>query len=517
MTNSVRAPSALIDAFWIEKYLTFSQDHQGVLTPTDHIFLAEYVLRGDVGDAKLFRADFFRAGAEQPLQTFTGEDRLWCNRVWVNRKVRSFDSLAEMDGAYPATSAYFWRVSGSHISGEIKPVRIGGTAGRTQVPKPHPMRLSQRGMPVRDFNAIDSSLPLTIEWDRFENAKAGLAIDDTIFVFIDDCRGDVVYFGGLPMETERIPFDSTSVTIAAGTLNAGQPYTVFFSQCRMVDQDDGDGLINVAVNSFGIELDLHTAGVNLGEPCPVPRRMAPFRWTRKARATDGLETWPTIADDNRFGATQLGIVGAMYSLGLGIVAISSYLWVRQVSRRACMAAGLVLLASSIGLQRLFSDRAPDVPCRYRSGSRGSRSLHWRTAEAHSEISESCLCYRRSCVRQSGQNGSCCGGGSGVFNLCGADGYSISSISRPCDAQPPSSHQRYMRRYAICILIHSRKNCARRTLSTRKYVSTPAVTLSNDTRQMLSRRANGSLTPRRFSAELIFLLTRSSSSWSNSFN
>jgi predicted MFS family arabinose efflux permease len=74
-----------------------------------------------------------------------------------------------------------------------------------------------------------------------------------------------------------------------------------------------------------------------------------------------------FADHLGLGATQLGIVGAMYSLGLGIVAISSYLWVRQVSWRACVAAGLVLLASSIGLQSLCSRFFQIVPLMFLAG------------------------------------------------------------------------------------------------------------------------------------------------------
>ncbi|MBS0417757.1 MAG: hypothetical protein JSR66_08585 [Proteobacteria bacterium] len=294
--SPVAAPAKLIEAFWIEKYLTFWQTHRGQLIPTDHLFLAEYVLRGDVSDARRFQADFFRLDSDIPLQTYGGADKLWCNRYWVNRKVRSFDSLDQLERAHPATDSYYWRVTGSTIAGDIRPIRIGGPEGRTQIPRPHPMRLAQAGQAVTEFDSIAADRPLTIEWDSFENARAGAVIDDTIFVFIDDCRGDVVYFGGLPVEAQRIRFDSTSVTVPAGTMRPGQPYTIFFSQCRMVDQDASDGLINCAVNSFGIELDFHTAGINTGEPCPEPRKMAPFRWKRKTRVLAGLETWPTIAD-----------------------------------------------------------------------------------------------------------------------------------------------------------------------------------------------------------------------------
>ena len=54
--------SSLIEVFWIEKYLTFSQAHDDTLKSTDCLFLAEYALRGDVSDADRFEAHLFRWG-----------------------------------------------------------------------------------------------------------------------------------------------------------------------------------------------------------------------------------------------------------------------------------------------------------------------------------------------------------------------------------------------------------------------------------------------------------------------
>jgi len=297
MTNPVQLPSKLIEAFWIEKYLTFNQTHLGELIPTDHMFLAEYVLRKQASDADLFVAKFFSLDSDTPVATYTGDDPLWCNRQWVNRKVRSFDSLAELEAAHPATNSYRWEVEGSHVAGKIAPMRIGGPEARTQIPRPHPVRLFQSGHELKDLDAVEATRPLTIEWEKFEGGRSGPVIDDVVFVFVDDCRGDVVYFGGIPSEPEYTTFRSTSATVTAGTLRPGEPYTIFFSQCKIVDQDGSDGLINVAVNSFGVELDIHTLGTHAGEPCPEPRRMAPFRWKRKTRAIAGLETWPTIVDN----------------------------------------------------------------------------------------------------------------------------------------------------------------------------------------------------------------------------
>jgi len=297
MTAVMPNPAALIEAFWIEKYLTYAQDRSGGLRPTDCIFLAEYALRGAVSDAQKFEAAVFRSGARPPIATYSGRDKLWCNRLWVNRKARSFDTLDLLEQAYPPTDAYAWQVTGLGAPATFKPIRIGGPEARTQIPRPQPMRLRQAGRLVANCECIDPSLPLTVEWDPFAGARAGAVMDDTIFVFIDDCHGEVVYFGGLPIEEERIRFDATSTIVPAGILKPGQPYTVFFSQCKIVDQDSSEGLYNVAVNSFGVELEIRTIGPSPGPECPEPRRMAPFRWKRKTRVVGGLETWPTVADD----------------------------------------------------------------------------------------------------------------------------------------------------------------------------------------------------------------------------
>ncbi len=63
----------------------------------------------------------------------------------------------------------------------------------------------------------------------------------------------------------------------------------------MVDQDIRDGLVNVAVNSFGVELDIHTT-VQRGDPAHAVPHGA-ICWKRKTKVARGLETWPTAADE----------------------------------------------------------------------------------------------------------------------------------------------------------------------------------------------------------------------------
>lgn len=295
MNTNQPVPASLIEVFWIEKYLTFSQTADDQLVATDCLFLAEYALRGMAEDSKLFEAAVFRNGEMEPVQTYTGVDPLWRNDLWVNRKVRSFDSLAQLEAAYPATDSFHWEVRGT-VAGSTPPIRIGGPNGKTDIPQPHAMRLFQNDVRISDYRAIDLKLPLVIEWDKFPRGSTGSVVDDLIFLFIDDCYGDIAFFGGLPVDPEYITYRSTSATIPPGTLRPGEPFTIFFSQCRVVDQEDTTGIMNLAINSFGVELDIHTAGEATSAERPQPRLRAPFMWLRKTSAGPGLETWPTIVD-----------------------------------------------------------------------------------------------------------------------------------------------------------------------------------------------------------------------------
>lgn len=296
MSDEIAAPASLIEVFWIEKYLTFEQTEDDQLFGADCMFVGEYALRGEPSGSSLFEAALYRNDENAPVATYDGADPLWCNKLWVNRKVQSFDSLADLEAAYPATDRFHWKVDGRSIRGVTSPICIGGTKGQTDIPRPHPMRLFQDGRRIRDYKSIDAETPLTVEWDLFPGGKTGPVVDDLIFLFVDDCHGRVIYFGGLPVDPDYITFRSTSATIPAGTLRPGEIFTIFFSQCRMIDQDDSSGIMNVAVNSFGVELDIGTKGSAATGSCPEPRLKAPFMWLRKTVPGTGLTTWPTIVD-----------------------------------------------------------------------------------------------------------------------------------------------------------------------------------------------------------------------------
>ncbi len=65
-------------------------------------------------------------------------------------------------------------------------------------------QLSQERRCVSNFNAIDPAVPLLIEW-KGSRARRQDQFDDTIFVFIDDCRGEVVFFEAFRQKRTAFP------------------------------------------------------------------------------------------------------------------------------------------------------------------------------------------------------------------------------------------------------------------------------------------------------------------------
>jgi predicted MFS family arabinose efflux permease len=95
-----------------------------------------------------------------------------------------------------------------------------------------------------------------------------------------------------------------------------------------------------------------------------PMDRAPGRWSAAAIYTVAI-TLPNVmpalvgifADNLHFNGQQLGAVAAAYPLGVGIVASSSYVWIRRVNWRLCIVFGVVVLAGAVGLQKLCTDFA----------------------------------------------------------------------------------------------------------------------------------------------------------------
>lgn len=292
------APAPDVTMTWVEKYVTYSQDREDRLTLTDVHFLAEVIFTGE-RDWDAIRAEIREQDAEQPLATYGGSDkRAFTNGEFYTRKTRSFDTLEALDRNHPPGSRFVWNLSGPAGDFTFDPIRIGGPEGRTQVPKPSTIRLSQAGLRVQDHHAVDPALELTLSWDAFEG---GAALGDTnwrdfVFVLVSDCHGNVVYTAGAPpQDADWVDYTETSATVPAGRLQPGQPYVAFISVVNLVDYNRSHGIDQFAANSFATELPIRTIGQAAPGACNSDLKPAQYLWTRKTRG-EAMESWPTLVE-----------------------------------------------------------------------------------------------------------------------------------------------------------------------------------------------------------------------------
>jgi hypothetical protein len=282
---------------WVEKYVTYSQDREDRLTLTDAHFLAEIIFDGQ-RDWDAIQATIRENGSTEALASYGGADkRAFTNGYFYTRKTRSFDSLEELDRRHPADSRLVWELSGPAGTFKLDPIRIGGPEGRTQVPKPSTIRLSQGETSVRNYDAIDPSQPLTLQWDPFENGAVlgGTDWSDFVFVLVSDCQGAVVYTAGAPGDADWVDHTETSAVVPAARLQPGQPYVAFISMVNVVDHNQSHGISQLAANSFATELRIRTLGEAVPDACTAGLKPAQYLWTRKTRG-DAMESWPTLTD-----------------------------------------------------------------------------------------------------------------------------------------------------------------------------------------------------------------------------
>lgn len=289
-----------MDMTWIEKYVTYTQDHQGQLQATDYHFLAEviYAERSTIKNVVSF---LFAEGSDTPLASYDENDPFaFTNGLYYTRKSRSYNDLTSLEAAHPATGQYVWEIRGPGGNVQLDPIRIGGPEMRTMIPETSPIYLSQSGLPVSDFNNIDPHMSLGIGWDPFTIGAPleGTDWDDLVFVLVSDCHGKVAYTSGAPEDEEGFAdFSVTSTEMPATLLEPGMDYIVFISQVNYVDANVSYGIEQLAANSFAVELEVRTAGrIDLARTCPKPAYKAAYLWSGKTPAGFGMLPWPAFLD-----------------------------------------------------------------------------------------------------------------------------------------------------------------------------------------------------------------------------
>ncbi len=298
LTRVQAEPGPGPDITWVEKYVTYQQEHHGALTLTDVHFLAEVAFT-DRSDLDGIVVELYVDGEEQPITSYTGNDKLaFTNGYFYPRQTRSFDTLEALESVWPADTRFRWHIRYPDRVDVLAPIRIGGPGGSTDIPEPSTIRLFQHDAQITDHHAIDPLAPITIEWDPFIGGAPleGSIWTDLVFVLVSDCRGKVVFTGGAPgTDDDFISYEETSVVMPGGLLEPGQPYVFFISQVNYVDHNVSEGVEQLAANSFATELPTRTSGSPDTAACPDPAKPAVYLWTRKT-APGQMEVWPTLQD-----------------------------------------------------------------------------------------------------------------------------------------------------------------------------------------------------------------------------
>ena len=287
-----------VDITWVEKYVTFEQDNDGNLAETDFHFLAETIY-SDRSEVERLVAILSTVDGEEPLATFEASDpHDFTNGMFWTRKSKSYDDGDTLEAAYPADTAFVWEIDTPEGRLSLEPIRIGGPEHKTEVPAASPLFLSQGGKPVPDIRNVDSELPLFVRWNPFTIGKplSGSEWEDFIFFLVSDCHGEDQFTSGAPeQEGGAARFDTTSIEIPAKSLEPGMRYVMFISHVNYVDYNKSHGIEQFAANSFGVELNIQTAGTaEAARTCPEPAIKAPYLWVGKTPRDAGLVPWPGI-------------------------------------------------------------------------------------------------------------------------------------------------------------------------------------------------------------------------------
>jgi hypothetical protein len=291
-----------ISHVWLEKYAVFRQTQEGELVNLDFMLLNE-VIPFRVED--LYHVKCFRGSETEPFVTFGSGNRLSFVNEWLlDRKARSHDSAEELDASFPNTS-YRYRIEDAKGIHELT-LSLGGAEGITSYPSVPRLKISQPGCLSGKF---DYAQDITIQWSAFETIpgpakELPLFAENTIFVLIDNCRGETVYTSGSGNKNERMSPLTTQFKVPAQVLEPGMRYTVFVCFIKIRASDSvtvGDAVISgVAVNSAVTELAFQTAGeARNSRECPPIEMRANYRWPGKLRSDGELLPWP-IDDSGLF-------------------------------------------------------------------------------------------------------------------------------------------------------------------------------------------------------------------------
>lgn len=288
------AASGVIGA-WLEKAAIYRQAPGGTAELLDHMFLAELAVT-DLHDR--YRGNVV-GEAGRTLAVFRSGGRLsYVNEWLLDRQARSYGSLAALDEAVP-NGLCSCRIADARGEHEFALV-LGGGDAHARLPEPPVVSLSQNG---HSCDGFDSDAAIEIAWTPFSplprpEGLSALFAEPTIYVLVDNCRGETVFSSGSGARRPSLPVNARSLVIPGGILEPGLRYTVFvsFIDYRAGGQSADGAVAGVSVHSCMVELAFATAGDPAdSRSCPPVEQRACYRWPGKLDNGDGLMPWPVAA------------------------------------------------------------------------------------------------------------------------------------------------------------------------------------------------------------------------------
>ena len=205
-----------------------------------------------------------------------------------------FDSEAGLNGAYPGGN---YRFTATASGGQQAAAQLALAASAPPTPQVSNFDAAQAINPAANFE---------LRW----NAFAGAGAEDGIYFEISDENG-VVFSAPDPCVPRELANTAASITIPAGTLQAGQTYeaSLLFSRGGTRDTNSIPGAAGYAMMSKRTEFSLKAAGGGGVDPAPA-RLLSPlvlsngvaqvqFTGTINARyrveATTDLKVWTAVS------------------------------------------------------------------------------------------------------------------------------------------------------------------------------------------------------------------------------
>lgn len=113
------------------------------------------------------------------------------------------------------------------------------------------------------FDAVNSNLDLVISWPEFAEGRAdpnGI-LDDLIFVAIDSCIVEDIVHSGRPFEkADYLTFRAQNYLVPAGTLAAGQEYSMYVEHALLPYTQQDYGMPAFATFAASTYMDFKTTG-----------------------------------------------------------------------------------------------------------------------------------------------------------------------------------------------------------------------------------------------------------------